>query len=171
MAYYKLPWRSVYCRDCGGRSTTKWPICSCENHSPRQICRPLSASERLFCERCGTEEPGKGICRLCGEYPIDMSARDNYFFVGGRLPAIIAVPAFIALFGFVCFLYSTKPLPKGHWANGAVVVTYIFVPLALLARWQRNRELRLSRDDYASRHGHKFSTDSPASPQTPPPRS
>ena len=168
VAYYKLPWRSEYCRDCGGRATTKWPMCSCENHSPKPTCRLLPSSERLFCEHCGTEEPGKGICRLCGEYPIDLSQMGNIRLAGGRVPAVIAVPAIIVMSCVVGFLSSSKPLAEPrHWTQGAVFVAFIVVPLALLARWQRTRDLRAAREDFVSRHGRDVSKATPSPPPTP----
>jgi len=60
---------SRFCRDCGGTVTTKDSFAWCANKVPKARCRTLPAATRLFCEHCGAENPGPGICPKCRTKP------------------------------------------------------------------------------------------------------
>lgn len=65
-----LPAGSKHCRFCG-TSTEPMPATDkryCPN--PNRQCQPLGHQRRNFCEHCGFEAPGAGVCKECQKPPL-----------------------------------------------------------------------------------------------------
>ena len=161
MACYKILWGSHYCRDCGGKASAKWPLCVCENDSPKKQCSALALGDRRFCEHCGGVDPGKNICPHCETYPLDLSQHLNVMSPDRslRLPLHIAVGAIplllavlIAVAGLLRFseaMGQHKPL-----LYAASFFLLLYTPLRYIGHLQKKHDIRKSRNAFQARHTH-----------------
>jgi len=62
--------QSEYCRCCG-TEVLPMPL-SDRRYCPNldRQCLPLGHTTRNYCELCGREDPGPGVCRGCGRPPV-----------------------------------------------------------------------------------------------------
>ena len=160
MACYKILWGSRYCRDCGAKATTKWPLCACENDSPKSRCTPLSLGDRQFCEHCGGVDPGDTICPHCDAYPLDLPQWRRVMLMNRSLRlslpvAILAVPlvlaaAVIGLSMLVPFGDNASARQRGRY--GAAAFFFSVLALLCIGYFQKQYDIRKSRTAFRMKH-------------------
>lgn len=164
MAYYKLLWGSRFCRDCGGKANKEWPLCVCKNTAVKEQCRPLGINERNFCEHCGGKDPGTLICPHCEQYPLDLSEIRNLRLNDSlRLPlpiTLVAVPVLVGLLVALSQFGRFQDAKPSHrsllYAFG--FATIVVAPLKYIARLQKHKDLRVSRNAFRARHPEENAT-------------
>jgi len=140
MAYEKrLQSLSKFCRDCGGRTTSKWGgyLTYCTNTVPKSICRRLESDERLFCERCGAANPGKGKCPSCKKVPVDAT--------GLSLDEIAHVATWVSFWLILIVATCAAAIFALNTFGGLAAVLVVAMPILVTATYLFMKEPRSER--------------------------